>query len=65
MFRYKPPKKNDNVVKNRNDMLVNDKGKAVVEVNQEPPSKNFTDQEADKFLKIIKRSDYRVVDQLH
>ena len=32
---------------------------------QEPLSKNFTDQEAEKFLKIIKRSDYAVVDQLH
>ena len=44
-----------------------DKGKAVVEANQEqePQSKNFTDQEAEEFLKIIERSDYRVVDQLH
>ena len=34
-------------------------------MNQEPPNKNFTDQEANEFLKIIKRSDYRGVDQLH
>ena len=54
-------------MKNKNYMLVKDKGKAVVEASQEqePPSKNFIDQEADEFLKIIKRSDYRVVDQLH
>ena len=39
----------------------------MVDTSQEtkPPSKNFTDQEAEEFLKIIKRSDYRVVDQLH
>ena len=44
-----------------------DKGKAVVDTNQETesPSKDFTDQEAEEFLKIIKKSDYRVVDQLH
>ena len=44
-----------------------DKGKTVVDTNQETesPNKDFTDQEAEEFLKIIKISDYRVVDQLH
>ena len=58
-FGSKPQKKNDIMVKNKNDMLVKDKGKAVVETSQEqkPLSKNFTDQEAEEFLKIIKRSD--------
>ena len=37
----------------------------MVEVNQKPSNKNFTDQEAGEVLKIIKRSNYNVVDQLH
>ena len=63
VFGYEPPKKNDDVVKNKNDMLVKNKGKVVAEAIQEqkPLSKSFTDREADEFLKIIKRSDYRVV----
>ena len=51
----------------KDDTMVKDKGKVVVETSQEQesPSKNFTDQEAEEFLKIIKKSDYRLVDQLH
>ena len=47
--------------------MVKDKGKVVAETGQEqePMSKTFTDQEADEFLKMIKKSDYMVVDQLH
>ena len=67
IFGSEPQKKDDVAVKRKNDTLVNNKGKAVVEASQEtePPSKKFTDQEAEEFLKIIKRSDYRVVDKLH
>ena len=44
-----------------------DKRTTVVDTNQEieSPNKDFIDQEAEEFLKIIKKSDYRVVDQLH
>ena len=65
MFGTKSLEKNVNVLKNKNDLLTKEKGKAVEEVNREPVNKIFTDQEADEFLKIIKKSDYRVVDQLH
>ena len=65
VFGSEPPKKNDSVLKSKTDSLIKEKGKAVVKVNHEPPRKYFTNQEADEFLKIIKRSDYRVVDQLH
>ena len=44
--------------------MVKDKGKVVAEASSEPEplSQTFTNQEAVKFLKIIKKSDYRVVD---
>ncbi|XP_058763854.1 uncharacterized protein LOC131637289 [Vicia villosa] len=44
-----------------------DKGKAIAEASQEPESSNkaLLDKEKEEFLKMIKRSDYRVVDQLH
>ena len=60
VFGSEPPKKKDAT-------SIKDKGKAVVETSQEkePPSKNITDQEEEEFMKIIKRSNYRVVDQLH
>ena len=35
-FESEPPKKNDNMVKSKNDALAKDKGKEVVWVNQEP-----------------------------
>ena len=67
IFGSKPQKKKDIMVENKDVTLVKEKGKEVVEVSQEqePPSKNFTEQEAEEFQKIIKRSGYRVVDQLH
>ena len=51
----------------KDDVVAKDKGKVLVESSQEqePPNQNFTNQEAEKFLKIIKKSNYRVVDQLH
>ena len=60
VFGSEPPKKKD-------ETSIKDKGKAVVEASQEkePPSKNFTDQEVEEFIIIIKRNDYIVVDQLH
>ena len=47
--------------------LTKDKGKTVIDTNQETksPNKDFSDQKAEEFLKVIKKSDYRVVDQLH
>ena len=52
IFGVEPSKKKD-------ETPIKDKGKAIVDTSQEtePPSKNFTDQEAEEFLKIIKRSD--------
>ena len=52
IFGSEPQKKNDVVVENKNDTFEKDKGKAVVEANQEqePPSKNFINQEVEEFL---------------
>ena len=56
IYGHEPQKKNDVVVK--------DKGKVVIEESQEqePSNKIFIDQEAKEFLKIIKKSDYKFVD---
>ena len=52
------------MVKDKIDALGKDKGKSMVGESQEqkPHSNNFVYQEAEEFLKIIKRSGYRVVD---
>ena len=55
VYSPEPQKKNNVVVKDKIDALLMDKGKVVMDTNQEQesPSKNFTDQEAEEFLKII------------